>query len=134
MNRSSSDPDIDAILRNADSGGTTGQQVDPMLAQLMALMDLDTEKENQNQQNLEQNEEAKDGQVENKDGAKTKTERRAALEGKTNDPRKKLISRSGSDPSFDNVEYIQKIENQTLAMLQAQGVNITAEDLQPAQN
>ena len=34
----------------------------------------------------------------------------------------KLLARSGSDPQFDNLAYLKKIEDQTLAALKGMGI------------
>ena len=38
--------------------------------------------------------------------------------------RPKLLTRSGSDPKFDNVAYQKKVQDQTLRMLKGMGVPV----------
>ena len=40
------------------------------------------------------------------------------------DPPMKLLSRSGSDPKFDNIAYLKKVEDNTLAMLKGMGIEL----------
>ena len=40
-----------------------------------------------------------------------------------------LLSRSGSDPQFDNIAYLSKVEKQTLEALKAQGIEVDLSDL-----
>ena len=53
MKKSSSDTNLNDIMDGCGTGGTSGQQMDPMLAQLMAMMNEEQNKENQSS-NLEE--------------------------------------------------------------------------------
>ena len=47
----------------------------------------------------------------------------------TNESKPKLLTRTGSDSRFDNLEYLMKIESQTIAMLKSQGLDINESEL-----
>ena len=111
MQKSSSDPSL-SIFKDA-TGGTSGQVVDPMLAQLIAMMEQD-----------QTSKDTKTGDIPAK-GSKTA----AFLESSAKQSQPKLLTRSGSDPQFDNVAYLKKVETQTLEMLRAQGIDVNEETL-----
>lgn len=137
MKRSTSDPSLDHMFADnagaGETGGTMGGPVDPMLLQLMAMMN----KENQNQNNIEEDklnqEEQTDAKAKSNTSGVPKQNRREIFEQQINkkkDDKPKLLTRSGSDPQFDNIEYLKKVEDQTIAMLRSTGMEIPEEELE----
>ena len=76
-------------------------------------------------------EEQKDGESAGQDKKSSMDRRQFVLDaaGSADKKQPKLLTRSGSDPQFDNLEYLAKIENQTLAMLKGQGIDVDLEEL-----
>ena len=88
----------------------------------MALMSEEKNKENKSN-NVE---EQKQGDTETST-SENKLSKRQQLEAQLDAGAKRqpqLLTRSGSDPQFDNLEYMAKIERQTLDMIKAQGIEV----------
>ncbi len=96
MRRSTSDPAIDP-MNNGETGGTMGGAVDPMLLQLMAMMNK--EKPSDPVAKTEEQKESPDGE-QKEDATQTKSRRQMFEESTTKkkDEKPKLLTRSGSDP------------------------------------